>query len=243
LGFATSAGDAFTYYIQTKKDPGEGRNVILIRSIIRTRRKNIGTENEYCCNNPDLAGFFLSTQDLEEAETSFTPSQDMDPGELDPGEAQMDQESNQEPLAMIPESDETPDEDNSNELPDDEDAQHLYDQFEGEDAEDKTYQFDKIVDHHFSNGKLILKTRYRLLDDEDILEVPFGILKKDVPLELAKYIKNYVIEEKRGKGFFMEWSTRMLKTHSRCIKRLHRSYNIGKTMRVCHTRRAHQNIS
>src|SRR5688572_11166967 len=29
LGFASSAGDAFTYYIQTKKDPGERRDVIL----------------------------------------------------------------------------------------------------------------------------------------------------------------------------------------------------------------------
>jgi hypothetical protein len=131
LGFATSAGNAFTYYIQTKKDPGEGRNVILIQSIIRTRRKNIGTENEYCCNNPDLAGFFLSIQDLEETETSFMSPQDMDPGELDPGETQMDQEVNQESLAPIPELNETPNEDNSDKLPDDEDAQHLYDQFEG----------------------------------------------------------------------------------------------------------------
>jgi hypothetical protein len=160
----------------------------------------------------------------------------MSPQDMDPGEPQMDQDINQDSLASIPELDETPNEDNSDELPDDEDAQHLYDQFEGEDAEDETYQFDKIVDHHFLNGKLILKTRYRSINDEDILEVPFGILKKDVPLELAKYIKNYVIEEKRGKGFFMEWSTKMLKMHSQCVKRLHHSYNIGKTMRVCHTR-------
>ena len=82
------------------------------------------------------------------------PSQDMDPGVLDPGETQMDHDINQDTLAPIPELDESPNEDDNDELPNDDDAQQLYDQFEGEDGEDETYQFDKIVDHHFLNGKL-----------------------------------------------------------------------------------------
>jgi len=34
LGFAHTAGDEMTYYIRTEKEPGEGRNTILIRSLI-----------------------------------------------------------------------------------------------------------------------------------------------------------------------------------------------------------------
>src|SRR5688572_5638003 len=75
------------------------------------------------------------------------------------------------------------------------------------------------------------------------MDVPFGILKKDVLLEIAKYIKNYVIEEKQGQSFFTKWAAKMIKAHTQCIRRLHRSYNIGKTIRACLTRQSHQNIS
>ena len=49
-----------TYYIRTKKDPGEGRDVILIHSVIKTCRKNIGQATEYINDNPDLANFYLT---------------------------------------------------------------------------------------------------------------------------------------------------------------------------------------
>ena len=47
LGFAWSAGDAFTYFIETERPVSEGRPMVLIRSIIKTRRKNIGKPTEY----------------------------------------------------------------------------------------------------------------------------------------------------------------------------------------------------
>jgi hypothetical protein len=37
LGCAANAGDELTYYIETEKEKGEGRNQVLIRSNIRTR--------------------------------------------------------------------------------------------------------------------------------------------------------------------------------------------------------------
>ena len=72
LGIAASTGDAMTYYIRTEKDPGEGRNVVLIRSVIKTRRKNIGTPQEYINNDPQYAEFFLSdSHDLPDDSIPF----------------------------------------------------------------------------------------------------------------------------------------------------------------------------
>ena len=51
LGFATGAGDEMTYYIETER--GKGKNVVLIRSTICTRRKFIGTEREHTNDDPD----------------------------------------------------------------------------------------------------------------------------------------------------------------------------------------------
>ena len=52
LGFARSAGDAFTYYVETERIETRERPSVLTRSVIKTRRKNVGTENEYIEENP-----------------------------------------------------------------------------------------------------------------------------------------------------------------------------------------------
>ena len=58
MGIAWQAGDAFTYYIQTERPRREERNIILIRLVIKTRRKNIGQSTEYIEENPELSLFF-----------------------------------------------------------------------------------------------------------------------------------------------------------------------------------------
>ncbi|MGH7954918.1 MAG: hypothetical protein ACREOZ_03065 [Gloeomargaritales cyanobacterium] len=55
LGFAKSSGDAMTYYIQTENDKGDGRNMVLVRSVIKTRRKNIGKPEEHTNDDPQYA--------------------------------------------------------------------------------------------------------------------------------------------------------------------------------------------
>ena len=59
----------------------------------------------------------------------------------------------------------------------------LHDQFEME--SDHDYSFDRIVDHEFKDGVLILKVRYQG-DEEHLFDIPFSILKKDVPLEIGQ---------------------------------------------------------
>ena len=61
LGIAPSAGDAMTFYIFTEKE--KGRNVVLIRSVIKTRRKNIGTKDEYINDDPQYAEFYLTQEE------------------------------------------------------------------------------------------------------------------------------------------------------------------------------------
>jgi hypothetical protein len=66
LGIAHSTGDAMTYFIETERDETSKRNVILVWSIIKTRRKNIGTATEFVNDDPALADFFLARPELKD---------------------------------------------------------------------------------------------------------------------------------------------------------------------------------
>ena len=120
----------------------------------------------------------------------------------------------------------------------DEDLTDIYNQFQIEDEVDD--EFDKIVDHKFENGILIFTARFQgSSNGEHLVEVPFSILKKDVPLECAKYIRNYVLDStSRRSGTYTTWATTMLKQHTRAVRRLHRAYGTGISMRYSRNRRA-----
>jgi len=218
-----------TYYIETKKDKlkkGE-RNQILIRSLIKTQRKNIGTPEEYVCDDPDVNDFFLNINqarhsDLigevetvdEELNDTDTPTPGKEPIELFPDGAPADDflpTSKQFHMSQ-------------------EETDALLDQFQMED--DDSHDFECIVDHTLSNSGLTLKVKYSSCDDTETFDVPFRVLKKDVPLELAKYIRDKVVEGNRRTGHFNTWAKTFLKNHSRTICRLHAYYNTGRTIRA-----------
>ena len=246
LGFAHSSGDAMTYFIETENDDKTKRNVILVRSIIRTRRKNIGTKEEYVNEDPQLAKFSLTHPDLVMNKDDLLVDEITTQSIADEPVPVIETECKSFPVETVHDDDlgekidiqETlpPGEVDNDPLLTPEDLERFYDQFEMED--DTRYNLDRIVDHEFVNGILHLKTRY--LDDdigEHILTVPFQILKKDVPVELAKYIRDKVVEDKRG-GFHNTWAKNTLKMHAKGIRRLYRIFNIDKT---CRTRRAKAN--
>eukprot|EP00957_Ditylum_brightwellii_P146009 11119279-Ditylum_brightwellii.AAC.1 len=58
------------------------------------------------------------------------------------------------------------------------------------------------MDHTFKEGVLILKARYQsnTIGEDHIIDVPFDILKKDTPIQVARYIKEYVVEGSRRLG-------------------------------------------
>ena len=90
----------------------------------------------------------------------------------------------------------------------------LYDQFKMEN--DCDCKFNRIVDYRFKQGILLLKTKF--FDDDDqttTLEIPFSILKKDVPLELEKIIKHNVVKERRNGRY--TWTKKTIIEHERNI--------------------------
>ncbi|MGH7954334.1 MAG: hypothetical protein ACREOZ_00060, partial [Gloeomargaritales cyanobacterium] len=70
---------------------------------------------------------------------------------------------------------------------------------------DQQFEFERIVDHEFNDGVLHLRVQYRGEEKDLYNDVPFDELKKDVPFELAKYIKEKVIEPTRD-GRYIRWS-------------------------------------
>ena len=54
-----------TYYIETERPRSEGRPTVLIWSVIRTRRKNIGKKTEYVEEKSELADLILDTRELK----------------------------------------------------------------------------------------------------------------------------------------------------------------------------------
>eukprot|EP00957_Ditylum_brightwellii_P055538 4209013-Ditylum_brightwellii.AAC.1 len=71
-----------------------------------------------------------------------------------------------------------------------------------EEIEEGESVYETIVDHRFENGSLKLKVKYynEINGRDNVVEVPFGIMKKDEPVSLARYIKRYVMELSRWEG-------------------------------------------
>ena len=127
----------------------------------------------------------------------------------------------------------------SNATPSPSDAlEELYDHQQLRD--DADHNFHSIVDHSFVNSTLILTVKYVSdLTDDCTLKVPFSILKKDVPLELARYIRAHMMDPKRN-GYYATWLKRMLRTHNRYVRCLYRIYNID---HAAHILKQRQRIS
>eukprot|EP00957_Ditylum_brightwellii_P059873 4545435-Ditylum_brightwellii.AAC.1 len=58
---------------------------------------------------------------------------------------------------------------------------------EMEEIEEGEYVYETVVDHRFENEIIKLKIKYynELNGKDNIVEVPFGIMKKDEPISLA----------------------------------------------------------
>ena len=63
-----------------------------------------------------------------------------------------------------------------------EDITTVYDEFDSRDKELNQMEFNSILGHKFKDGVLIFKTRYVGDIDEAIVDIPFGVLKKDEPV-------------------------------------------------------------
>ena len=106
-------------------------------------------------------------------------------------------------------------------------------------VEKDDYESERIVGHLFKDVILFLKARYigETLGEDNIAKVKFEDLKKDVPVELARYIRNNVVEASRRKGPFNAWAVKVLKDHTRdiilfyCVKDIGRGYRLEMDIR------------
>jgi hypothetical protein len=211
LGFAKSNGDEFTYLIEPEDQKGRKKHV-LVRSNIKTRRKNIGETTEYVNDDPAYADFFLSPDvlDMEPTVEDENIGKDIEPQQDNVNETiHSDEENAAEPDELFDKLTAT-EQDLSGLSPDE--MERIYDQIHIEN--DIDYHFDRILDHVFKDGTLELRVQYRGGLETQILDVPFTILKKDVPLELARYIRAKVIDAKR-RGFYNTWAKQTLRNHNR----------------------------
>ena len=61
-------------------------------------------------------------------------------------------------------------------------------------------------------------------------DTPFSLIKKDKPIETAKFIRNSIVESERG-GKYETWAKKILVRSQRNIRRLRRYHNIDGIMR------------
>ena len=69
------------------------------------------------------------------------------------------------------------------------------------------------------------------LESGKSFDLPFPFIKKDRPIELAKYIKDNVVESTRG-GKYNTWAKKNLVRAQRIIKRMKNAHNISRINRI-----------
>ena len=98
-----------------------------------------------------------------------------------------------------------------------EEAEELHDQFQLEDDDD--YEFERIINHKLTASGLMPMVKYTGDTEKETLQVPFLVLKKDAPLELARCIHDKVVEDSR-QGHYNTWAKKVIKNHDRTIRRI-----------------------
>mmetsp|Transcript_19112 Transcript_19112/g.53224 ORF Transcript_19112/g.53224 Transcript_19112/m.53224 type:complete len:211 (+) Transcript_19112:619-1251(+) len=85
-------------------------------------------------------------------------------------------------------------------------------------------EFRKILNHHWKDGILIFKAQFVTDVGNVVLDIPLRILQKDQPVQCAKYIKMYIVENssRRSSGPLGTWADSVLKENSNIIRRLRR---------------------
>ena len=179
-------------------EPSKGPKQVLMRSVIKSRRKNIGTKQEFTCNNPDQESFTLTIDELNQVENQQLKSSDDEvPSLLTDGDE--------------PSSPTIPSDDHNNNLNSTSSKNQVLNSSAEEtlppttgsntnDAEthsniiipnpdlDDQLEFLKINEHRWDQGVLIFQVLYASSQGNVSLDVPFNTLKKDEPYKVARYI-------------------------------------------------------
>ena len=251
MGINESSGDDMTYFIETEKDPNEGRNVVLTRSNIRSRYNQnflpsgeIGSQDELLEENNEGNNNNSITENERNNNININENNNGTRNNihniLKNNENTIEVESN---MADIEFQDDAFNIWNNEEISESDDAMTgnitVRDDIENDinvteevtnilNEDEDDYEFNQIINHKWEQGMLILEIE---LQSGKTYKVPFNVIKKDRPIEVAKYIKNKVVENRRG-GKYNTWAKKILVRAQRTIRRLKRIYNISKLTRL-----------
>ena len=203
LAIAESCGDAMTYFILTEPDEPNVRRQVLMRSVVKTRRKNIGTSSEYVNENPDMESFTLSIADKLKNNKQVLEHDSPETPLLVPGEkisegnspeintdngVQQEEEASDILKDTLGKDEEEQLHSEVNATNDAESHQPIV-EITNQDLDDN-FTFRKILDHAFIDGKLTMKAQYTDSTRGTYeIDTPFMKLKLDEPLACAKYIR------------------------------------------------------
>ena len=251
LANAEHCGDVMTYYILT--EPTKGRKQVLMRSVVKTRRKNIGTKEEFTNNDPQYESFTLSIDEHNAVINQQTSSSEDEVPNLFPNglslrtgetvstthprmgneiEQSTDTEEPSEPTQTNDEHldtslDETSPTHPDETLPADTGATNTAETH----SEINSYlpdiqeqlSFTKIISHRWEEGVLVFRVLFASTQGNLPLDVPFNVLKQDEPYRTARYIRQYISEPRRGERPLTEWATETIKLNDSNVNRRTRS--------------------
>ena len=75
------------------------------------------------------------------------------------------------------------------------------------------------------------------MGEDNIVEVRFEEINKDIPIELWKYIRANAVEASRRKVPFNSWSIKVIKDNTRSIRCLYRVKSVDMVYRIEMARR------
>ena len=250
LGINWDAGDSLTYFIEPNKDTI--RSEVLTRSAVRPisttspnldkiRHSSSGenvnnnnnnvddrkeddyssqSENENNNNTNNNNGIILPPMNFDNTKPSHSNENPDDENydENNENDESSDIDNNTEyHLPMISEQDDAMD------------LANIKEEIEGlSNADEEDYEFHHIESHRWECGILIFNT---ILRSGKSIELPFNMIKRDRPIETAKYIKIHVVENNRN-GKYGTWSKNILKNAQRTVRRMHRYYNTDRVHRI-----------
>jgi len=194
LAYADSCGDAMTYYILTEPTEKHKRSQVLMRSVVRTRRRKIGTDDEYVNDDPAAVPFTMSLAEHQQNLNDISSTEAVPillPGEkIADGTTEPHLQQPTSPVTTPDDSEIFTDKNLSSDINATNNAESYQDILESTNKNlTGNMNFRKILEHFWDDGLLFFKAQYvDPVHGTTVLATPFPKLKQDEPISCAKYI-------------------------------------------------------
>ena len=231
MGIAWDSGDFMTYYVEPQNT--RGRPTVLVRSTVRPMRQSdqISADPSGEIQNPGEPEESREYQNIIGEDPTETSTNDLET-ESDGNVDTTQESSNVTEYHGATVHDDAVNYSSGNNfsvIEDEQDDALVHEQLINETNDDMDdFEFDYIKDYKWDDGLLVFEV---MLLSGKTYEIPFNVLKKDRPIETAKFIREKVVEGRRG-GKYNLWSKKIIKQSQRTLRRLSRYHNIDRVLRL-----------